>query len=79
MAKKTTKEIKTGAWASQKPIVGDCNGCGTCIPCCPEGAIKMVEKNGKKVIEINYDYCKGCGICSEVCPFKAIKMGKKER
>ncbi|MCD6216149.1 MAG: 4Fe-4S binding protein [Candidatus Aenigmarchaeota archaeon] len=70
----TSVKNKTGSWRTFKPIVTDrCVGCGTCTKFCPEGAIKIVEKNGKKKAEINYDYCKGCLICLKECPFKAIE------
>lgn len=71
---------KTGGWRTFKPSVGSkCAGCRICVWYCPEGAIKVIEKNGKKTIEIDYDYCKGCGICERECPQKAVKMEKEEK
>ncbi len=75
-----TKEYKTGAWKTIKPVVipEKCIGCGKCWVFCPENCIYETTKNGKKIFEANLDYCKGCGICAEVCPVKAIIMKEDE-
>jgi len=39
-----------------------CNGCGTCIEYCPNGAISLID--GKAVI--NQKDCMECGICLDV-------------
>ena len=60
---------------------GLCTGCGTCIALCPEEAIKLRinEKKGIYVPELNEEKCNNCGICFKVCPghevdFKALNL-----
>ncbi len=48
-----------------------CTGCGTCVPNCPYGAIRMTEEG---VAEVLAAACKGCGCCGATCPEKAITM-----
>jgi len=70
----SSKEVKTGAWRTFKPIVTvKCTGCGICVQFCPEGCIAIKDKKTK----IDYDYCKGCLICVNECPVKAIKSEKE--
>jgi len=58
------------------PLIDEskCMGCGVCVEVCPYGAMKIVEKNGKKVAENIPAACKGCGACGASCIHKAIKM-----
>lgn len=72
----STIKNKTGGWRTFKPEIDfkKCIGCGLCSRICPEGIIKMVNKNGKLTPKVDYNFCKGCGLCSEECPVKAIKM-----
>ncbi|MEM2387574.1 MAG: CoB--CoM heterodisulfide reductase iron-sulfur subunit A family protein [Candidatus Thermoplasmatota archaeon] len=51
-----------------------CRACGMCVEVCPYGAMRIVEKNGKKVAENIQAACKGCGACSSSCIHKAIDM-----
>lgn len=75
-----SRENKTGSWRTFKPrVTGKCTGCGICGWYCPENVIKVIERNGKKSVEIDYDYCKGCGICARECPVKAMEMEKEEK
>ncbi|MHB9156177.1 MAG: ATP-binding protein [Endomicrobiales bacterium] len=52
-----------------------CNGCGLCIPNCPEGALQVI--NGK-VRLISDLFCDGLGACIGHCPQGAISMEKRE-
>ena len=38
----------------------------------------LVEKDGKKMAEFDYDFCKGCGVCADICPKKDIEMVPEE-
>ncbi|MFP4169733.1 MAG: indolepyruvate ferredoxin oxidoreductase subunit alpha [Methanomassiliicoccales archaeon] len=49
-----------------------CQGCGVCIPSCPEEAIRW--KDGKVVIV--QLFCRECGLCAENCPEEAIIIGE---
>ena len=52
-----------------------CNGCGQCIPNCPEGALQII--NGK-VRLISDLFCDGLGACIGHCPQEAIKTEVRE-
>lgn len=52
-----------------------CNGCGSCIPKCAEGALQIV--NGKAKI-IKETYCDGLGACLGECPQGAITIIERE-
>ena len=52
-----------------------CDGCGQCIPACPEAAIKII--NGKARL-INESYCDGLGACIKNCPKGAITIEERE-
>ena len=77
-----SKEVKTGGWKSQKPVMhkDKCVSCLRCAAYCPDMAIKIKEvvdeKGAKKTVvdKIDLDYCKGCGICASECPIGAIVM-----
>ncbi len=76
----SSNKNRTGSWRTFRPRVSSrCTGCGICGWYCPEGVIKIMERDGKKTIEIDYDYCKGCGICAAECPLKAISMEREEK
>lgn len=74
-----SRQKKTGKWRTFKPVVDEekCAGCGICTRYCPDSAIKITEKNGKKVAVIDYEHCKGCLICAGECPHGAIKKEKE--
>jgi ferredoxin len=52
-----------------------CNGCGTCIEGCHEGALQLID--GKARI-INETFCDGLGACIKECPLGAIEFEEKE-
>ena len=52
-----------------------CNGCGSCIPKCAEGALQIV--NGKARI-IKDTYCDGLGACLGECLRGAITITERE-
>jgi len=52
-----------------------CNGCGLCIPNCPEGAIQLID--GKAVV-VSDMFCDGLGACLGHCPEGAITIEERE-
>lgn len=52
-----------------------CDGCGACIPNCPEGALKVIEGKARLVGEI---MCDGLGACVGRCPVGAITIEERE-
>jgi ferredoxin len=52
-----------------------CNGCGLCIPGCPEGALRIVEGKARLVGDV---YCDGLGACLGHCPEGAILVEERE-
>ncbi len=51
-----------------------CDGCGECIPNCPEGALKIVD--GKACL-VKESFCDGLGACIGSCPKGATKKEKR--
>ncbi|MCQ8894350.1 MAG: CoB--CoM heterodisulfide reductase iron-sulfur subunit A family protein [Methanolinea sp.] len=51
-----------------------CAGCGMCVNLCPYQALSLVEKEGRKVMQVTEAKCKGCGTCGGFCPGGAIWM-----
>ncbi|MDR3072803.1 MAG: aldo/keto reductase [Clostridiales Family XIII bacterium] len=49
----------------------DCEGCGSCMPRCPNKAISIGQN---KCAQINYDVCITCGYCAPICPVRAIVL-----
>jgi len=52
-----------------------CDGCGQCIPACPEGALKIIDGKARLVSE---SYCDGLGACVGVCPKGALMIEERE-
>jgi len=52
-----------------------CNGCGQCIPNCPEGALQMIEGKARLVSDL---FCDGLGACIGECPVGAITIEERE-
>jgi len=55
-----------------------CNGCGNCIPACPEQAIQIVTTpDGPKARLVKEFYCDGLGACLGVCPTGALTIEER--
>ncbi len=52
-----------------------CNGCGLCIPNCPEGALQIIDEKVRLVSDL---FCDGLGACIGHCPEGAISIEKRE-
>ena len=52
-----------------------CNGCGLCIPNCPEGALQMIDGKVRLISDL---FCDGLGACIGHCPQDAISIEKRE-
>jgi ferredoxin len=52
-----------------------CNGCGLCIPNCPEGALQIIDGKARLISDL---FCDGLGACVGHCPKGAIKIIKRE-
>ncbi len=52
-----------------------CNGCGLCIPECPEGAIRMIDGKARLISDL---FCDGLGACLGHCPQGAITIEERE-
>jgi NAD-dependent dihydropyrimidine dehydrogenase PreA subunit len=52
-----------------------CNGCGLCIPDCPEGAIQIIDGKARLISDL---FCDGLGACIGTCPEEAITIEERE-
>ena len=52
-----------------------CNGCGLCIPNCPEGALQIIDGKARLVSDL---FCDGLGACIGYCPEGAITIEERE-
>ena len=51
-----------------------CDGCGSCVPSCAEGALQIIDGKAKLVSEV---YCDGLGACLGECPQGAITIEER--
>ena len=52
-----------------------CNGCGECVPGCPEGALQVIDGKARLVGEV---LCDGLGACVGDCPTGALTVERRE-
>jgi Pyruvate/2-oxoacid:ferredoxin oxidoreductase delta subunit len=52
-----------------------CNGCGLCIPNCPEGALQIIDNKARLISDL---FCDGLGACIGHCPEGAIEIEERE-
>ena len=52
-----------------------CNGCGLCLPGCPEGALQVIEGKARLISDL---FCDGLGACLGNCPEGAITIEERE-
>jgi len=52
-----------------------CNGCGDCIPNCPEGALQIIDGKARLISDL---FCDGLGACIGECPIGAIAIEERE-
>lgn len=52
-----------------------CDGCGLCLPNCPEGALQVIDGKVRLVSDL---YCDGLGACLGHCPLDAITIEERE-
>ena len=52
-----------------------CNGCGQCMPNCPEGAIQIIDNKAHLIGDL---FCDGLGACIGHCSLGAITIEERE-
>ncbi len=52
-----------------------CNGCGLCLPECPEGALQIIDGKARLVSDL---FCDGLGACVGFCPEGAMTVIERE-
>ena len=58
-----------------KIVEEKCNGCGECIPNCPEGALQIIDGKARLISDL---FCDGLGACIGECPIGAIEVEERE-
>ena len=70
--------VKADSMTKRKIIKIDekkCNGCGLCIPNCPEGALQVIDGKARLISDL---FCDGLGACIGHCPEGAITTEERE-
>lgn len=79
MSNKKTKDLSDIKTKSKRSIIKineeKCNGCGLCIPNCPEGALQVIDGKARLISDL---FCDGLGACIGHCPEGAIKIEERE-
>jgi ferredoxin len=52
-----------------------CDGCGLCMPNCPEGALQLIDGKARLISDL---FCDGLGACIKHCPLDAITIEERE-
>jgi NAD-dependent dihydropyrimidine dehydrogenase PreA subunit len=52
-----------------------CNGCGSCVKGCHEGALQLIDGKARIINEV---FCDGLGACIGECPVGAIETEERE-
>lgn len=52
-----------------------CDGCGLCVPDCPEGALQTIDGKARLISDL---LCDGLGACIGECPRGAITIEERE-
>ncbi len=52
-----------------------CDGCGLCLPGCPEGALQIIDGKARLVSDL---FCDGLGACVGECPQGALTVEERE-
>jgi len=52
-----------------------CNGCGLCVPDCPEGALQVIDGKVRLISDL---FCDGLGACIKTCPQGAMSTEERE-
>jgi ferredoxin len=52
-----------------------CDGCGLCLPECPEGALQIIDGKATLVSDL---FCDGLGACLGECPRGALSVEERE-
>ncbi|MCK4837078.1 MAG: 4Fe-4S binding protein, partial [Candidatus Aminicenantes bacterium] len=52
-----------------------CDGCGLCVPDCPEGALQIIDGKARLISDL---FCDGLGACIGNCPRGAISVEERD-